>query len=170
MELFLLRHGQAEEFNPSGDAARVLTEKGQRQSLRAGTLLLRMGQRPDLVLSSPRVRCQQTASLFTEAAQMPGPVVQSWLDCGMTKELAISELRAFSDFQRVLLVGHEPDFSSLVESLLGAGSGASVEVKKGALVGLWMTGSGGSAVLRFLIPPKMMRRGKSAPNASEGES
>lgn len=160
MELLLLRHGQAEDFNPSGDAARTLTEKGRRQSRRVGRLLLDLDQRPDIALTSPRVRCQQTAELFAEAARMPGPVVQSWLDCGMTRDLAISELRAFNDFNRVLLVGHEPDLSSLVESLLGVGCGASVEVKKGALVGFWMTASGGSAVLRFVVPPKMMRRCK----------
>lgn len=162
MELVLLRHGQAEDFNPAGDSARVLTEKGQKQSARAGRLFSELDLRPDIILSSPRVRCVQTAECFAEAAGMPGPVNQPWLDCGMTRDLAIGELRAFQDFQRVLLVGHEPDFSSLLESLLGVGSGASIEFKKGAVASLRMSPSGQHATLCGLVPPKWLRRVKVA--------
>ena len=166
MELILLRHGQAEDSNPSGDAARRLTEKGISQSRRTGRLLLDLDQRPEVVLCSPRVRCRETAEIFSEAAQMPGPVIQPWLDCGMSPDEALDELRAFGDFESVMLVGHEPDFSSLVESLLGVVGGAAIEVKKGAVVGLSVEPSGRGAVLRFLLPPKWTRRVKGEPTES----
>lgn len=154
MELILLRHGKAEDINSAGDAARELVERGREQSRNAGRLLRRVDRRPDVVLASPRMRALQTAEEFCAAAKMPGPVVQSWLDCGMDPETAIRELAAFIDFERVMLVGHEPDFSNFVEWLLGC-SGSSVEVKKGGLVGLLVHPPAWHARLLYAIPPKL---------------
>ncbi|MEP4079363.1 SixA phosphatase family protein [Haloferula sp.] len=155
MELILLRHGKAEDANPGGDAERVLVEKGHKQARKAARLLLKLDRRPHVVLTSPRVRTRETADTFCEAAEMPGPVIQSWLDCGMDPETALSELGAFSDFERVMIVGHEPDFSSLVEWLLGC-SGSFVEVKKGSLIGIEVLPPSRKSVLCFAIPPKMI--------------
>lgn len=154
MELVLLRHGKAEDFHESGDFARELVEKGVRQAERAGRLLRALDRRPDLVLTSPRVRAKQTAEHFCEAAEMPGPVTQPWIDCGMRPEVALEELKAFVEFERVMLVGHEPDFSSLVEWLL-VGSGG-VEVKKGSLIGLVVSPPTRGGRLLYNVPPKMM--------------
>lgn len=156
MELILLRHGKAEDFHPGGDADRDLVEKGVRQAERAGRLLAAMDRRPDVVLTSPRLRARRTADVFCAAAGLPGPVLQPWINCGMDPETAISELRAFTDFERVMLVGHEPDFSSFVEWLLGC-SGSSVEVKKGSLVGLEVFPPAWHARLLFAVPPRMMK-------------
>ena len=158
MELILLRHGKAEDSNPGGDAERVLVEKGHKQAHKAACLLLALDRRPDVVLSSPRVRARQTAESFCASADMPGPVMQSWLNCGMDPETALEELRAFSDFERVMIVGHEPDFSGLVEWLLGC-SGSFVEVKKGSLIGIDVHPPARHAILRFVIPPKMIGKG-----------
>src|SRR5690606_4916298 len=108
--------------------------KGFEQAAKVGRLLKRVNRRPEVVLTSPLVRSRQTAEALCEAAEMPGPVVQGWLACGMDPEEAIRELVAFSDFERVAIVGHEPDLSSLVEWLLGC-TGSSVEVKKACLTG-----------------------------------
>lgn len=155
MELILLRHGKAEDSNPGGDAERALVEKGHDQASGAARLLLALDRRPHVVLTSPRVRARETADTFCAVAEMPGPVMQSWLDCGMDPETAMSELSAFSDFDRVMIVGHEPDFSGLVEWLLGC-AGSFVEVKKGSLIGIDVHPPAKHAVLRFVIPPKMV--------------
>lgn len=154
MELILLRHGKAEDSHRGGDFARELVEKGVLQAQRAGRLLAALGCLPDVVLTSPRVRAKQTAERFCQAAGMPGPVVQPWVDCGMGPEAALGELTAFAGFGRVMLVGHEPDFSGLVEWLLGASG--SVEVKKGSLVGLIVSPPSRGGRLLFNVPPKMM--------------
>ena len=155
MELILLRHGKAEDFNAGGDAARVLVQRGHEQAKRAAKLLHKLDRRPHVVLTSPRVRARETAETFCTAAMMPGPVMQSWLDCGMDPETALKELKAFSDFERVLIVGHEPDFSTLVAWLLGC-EGSDVEVKKGAMLGIEVHPPSKQSVLRFVIPPKMV--------------
>lgn len=154
MELILLRHGKAEDFHKGGDFERALVEKGIRQSQRAGRLLAALDRLPEVVLTSPRIRAKQTAEHFCEAAGMPGPVSQPWIDCGMRPEEALKELRAFVEFGRVMLVGHEPDFSGLVEWVLGANG--SVEVKKGSLIGLIVSPPARDGRLLFNVPPKMM--------------
>jgi phosphohistidine phosphatase SixA len=62
---------------------------------------------------------------------------------------------AFSDFERVAIVGHEPDLSSLIEWLLGC-TGSSVEVKKASITGLMVHPPAWHARLLFHIPPGMM--------------
>ena len=156
MELVLLRHGKAEDFNLDGDAERALVERGHKQARRAAKLLQGAERLPEVVLTSPRLRALETAESFCNKVSMPGPVKQSWLDCGMDPETAMRELAAFNDFDRVMIVGHEPDFSGLVEWVLGC-SGSFVEVKKGALVGLEVNPPAMHATLAFLIPPKLIR-------------
>jgi phosphohistidine phosphatase len=154
MDLFLLRHGKAENFNPAGDAARVLVEKGHHQADRAGRVLKRAGWLPDIVLVSPLVRARQTANAFCEAAGIPGAILQGWLACGMSPERALSELTAFAEFKRVALIGHEPDLSRLIGHLLGASAGW-VRMKKGSLACLQVNPPTPIGALEFLIPPRL---------------
>lgn len=154
MELILLRHGKAENGNSQGDAARALVEKGREQARRAGRALKSAGLLPELVLTSPFVRARQTADEFCQTANMPGAVVQGWLASGMQPETAIKELAAFHDFKRVMIVGHEPDFSALVEWILGV-TGGGVEFKKGAIACLKITPPARFGNLIYLVPPKL---------------
>ncbi|WP_035600458.1 phosphohistidine phosphatase SixA [Haloferula sp. BvORR071] len=156
MELLVIRHAKAEDISASGsDFDRALVEKGYGQSKRLGAFLKRIDRRPDVVLTSPLVRARQTAETLCQAAEMPGPVTQGWLACGMDPETAIRELVAFSDFERVAIVGHEPDLSSLIEWLLGC-SGSSVEVKKASITGLLVHPPAWHARLLFHIPPTLL--------------
>ncbi len=156
MELLLLRHGKAEDaLTAPNDFSRTLVEKGVEQATNAARILQAAASLPDLVLCSPLVRAQQTADAFTLAAGIPGPVVQSWLACGMSPEMALKELSAFPDFRRVMIIGHEPDFSRLVQYLLGASGG--VEIKKGSLTCFEVRPPSRSAVLRFLMPFKLAK-------------
>jgi phosphohistidine phosphatase len=154
MDLILLRHGKAEDNHPDGDFARRLVSKGREQAVRAARLLKKAGQLPAIVLTSPYVRARETAELFCEAAGMPGPVSQSWLGCGMSPDAALAELSGFNEFDRILIVGHEPDFSTLAATLVGASAGA-IQVKKGALVGIRILLPSKRGTLRFLVPPKL---------------
>lgn len=154
MDLILLRHGKAEPLNPGGDSARALVDKGREQARHAAKLLKRAKWLPDIVLTSPLARARQTADEFCETAGIPGAVIQSWLACGMRPSQALQELNAFQEFKRVLIVGHETDFSQLIEWVLGA-SGGNVEVKKGALACLQVFPPARHGTLTFLIPPKL---------------
>ena len=155
MDLILLRHGKAEGFHSQGDGARALVEKGREQARRAGLMLKAAGLSPEIVLTSPLVRARQTADEFCQAAGLPGPVLQGWLSCGCRPETVVAELVAFHDFKRVVIVGHEPDFSRFLQWSLGA-YGASIEMKKGALACLRIAPPARHGLLMCLIPPKFV--------------
>ncbi|HXF32310.1 MAG TPA: histidine phosphatase family protein [Solirubrobacterales bacterium] len=132
--IYLLRHGEAEE--PDGDdAARRLTEKGERQALAAGMALRELRIEIDACLASPKVRARETARI---AAEVLGVEVEETepLRGGPFDALALTAGRG-----AVLLVGHEPDFSAEVGRL----TGANIALKKGGiavvdgstLVALW---------------------------------
>ena len=154
MDLILLRHGKAEDTNPEGDFARALTEKGREQSRRAGTLLKSAGTLPDIVLTSPLIRARQTADEFCQAAGIAGPVIQDWLASGFPPATGLNELVTYCEFERVAIIGHEPDFSLLITLLIGASKG-SINMKKGALACVRVFPPACQGRLLFLIPPKL---------------
>jgi phosphohistidine phosphatase len=154
MDLILLRHGTAEDFNKDGDAARELIPKGREQARKMGKLLKDTRWQPEIVLTSPLVRARQTADEFCETASVPGAVIQGWLASGMSPEQALKELVGFREFKRVCIVGHEPDFSDFIEWVLGTTYGG-VDVKKGSIACLRINPPSRQGVLKFLIPPKL---------------
>jgi phosphohistidine phosphatase len=124
--IWLLRHGDAADGLP--DAERPLTEKGRAQSHAAGAALKRLGVELDACLTSPKVRAAQTARMACEALGGPEPIIEPKLAGGpFDAEALATGLGA-----NVLLVGHDPDFSTAVRSL----TGARVSMKKGGLAGV----------------------------------
>ncbi|MGJ8642730.1 MAG: SixA phosphatase family protein [Luteolibacter sp.] len=157
MQLVLLRHGKAEDFPSSGggDFARALEEKGMEQARNAARVLSLADFLPDIVLTSPVLRARQTAEEFCRAANITEPLMQEWIACGMSPETALSELRAFAESERVMIVGHEPDFSQLVQYALGA-SGR-IEIRKGSLTCLEINPPSPRASLLFSFPQKLAK-------------
>lgn len=158
MELLIIRHAKAEAHgHPLGDEARALVAKGEDQAERIGRFLRRTGCLPDVVLTSPLVRARQTAQRLCAAGELPEPIEQSWLRSGMDPESAVRELEAFATFERVAIVGHEPDLSGLAAWLLGAAAG-SIEVKKASVTGLLISGRGRRAQLLYHVPCLMQEK------------
>lgn len=153
MQLIILRHGKAQDYHPLGDSSRELVAKGRKQARRAGSLIKNSDWLPDIVLTSPLVRARQTADEFCDSAGIPSAIDQAWIACGMHPERAMKELAAYNKFQRVAIVGHEPDLSQLIRWIIGASAG-DVDMKKGALAGLHITPPSRHGTLAFLIPPK----------------
>ncbi|MDQ2631633.1 MAG: histidine phosphatase family protein [Actinomycetota bacterium] len=120
--IYLLRHGDAEDGD-GDDAARRLTEKGERQARAAGEALAAMGAEIDACLTSPKVRAADTARLACEALGLE-PETTEELRGGPFDSLSLAAGRG-----DVLLVGHEPDFSSEVARL----TGAKAKLRKGGL-------------------------------------
>jgi phosphohistidine phosphatase len=94
--------------------------------------------KPEICLTSPRVRARETAELACEA-----------LGVEVASEDRLSDgdfdpLELAAGLDEVLLVGHEPDFSTAVARL----TGARVDLKKGGLAGVE------DGELRVLVRPK----------------
>lgn len=157
MLLYLLRHAEAEPHRPE-DFGRRLTDEGRTQSLRVGRFMAGLGLCPDLVLASPVLRAKETAEIFVGELGLSQPDMAPWLACGMSPDAACDELAAYAKLDTVMIVGHEPDFSSLAAHLLGLSSGGgAVDIPKASLTGIEMKRPlAGSGTLRFLIPVQFL--------------
>lgn len=158
MELLLIRHGKAAAHgHPQGDRARALVESGHNQAARVGEFLVQEDLVPDIVLTSPLVRARETAEGVCRAAGIDPPVVEAWLACGMSPREALRELAAYrGSLRRVAIVGHEPDFSELVEEIIGAEPGT-VRVKKASVVLLRVDPPQARGVLQFNVWPAFLK-------------
>lgn len=122
--IWLLRHGEAEDGSP--DAERPLTSNGERQATDAGRALALLGVTVEACLSSPKVRALDTARLACE--QLGVEVVSdSRLEGGPFDAWDLA-----AGVEHILLVGHDPDFSTAVHDL----TGAQVRLSKGGLAGV----------------------------------
>jgi len=144
-QLWLLRHGEAEPHGALPDAERRLTERGEQQARSAGAALAALELVPALVYTSPKVRARDTARLACEALGT-GPVEHGPLAGGFEAGEALALVAA--DAERVLIVGHEPDFSQIVLDL----TGARIDMKKGGVAGVRL--DGGRAELIALLRPR----------------
>lgn len=158
VRIHLLRHADAgdREVWSGSDDERPLTAKGRAQSDRLGTFLASVSFKPDMVVSSPKVRAAQTAETVAERLGM-----KVRLDDRLGESLGVSQLEALiADLGAVrpLLVGHDPDFTMLVEALCDA---SGVEMKKGALARIDATRplAAGAGMLRWLVPPDLLKGG-----------
>lgn len=129
-QLWLLRHGDAEPHGTREDFDRRLTGRGEAQSRNAGLALAGLGLTFTAVVTSPRVRARDTALLACEALGNE-PVIHESLAGGFDGQQARG-LVGPEHGERVLIVGHEPDFSSIVHAL----TGARVDMKKGGVAGI----------------------------------
>jgi phosphohistidine phosphatase len=137
--IWLLRHGDAEDGSP--DSARELTGKGKKQSRVAGAALKALDEGIEGCLTSPKVRARQTAELACEPLGVK-PESDDRLAGGGFDAVGLAEGRG-----NVLLVGHEPDFSTVIAEL----TGARVRMRKGGLAAIE------DGVLHALLRPADLR-------------
>jgi len=158
MLLSLLRHAEAESSS-TADFSRCLTAKGIRQAKRVGEFLAERDLMPNLILTSPVLRAKETAHIVWEKLGRSADLSEvSWLACGMEPETGIEELAAYVKFDSVMIVGHEPDFSSLIARLIGLGRGALINVTKASLTGIELSRFAPAiGILRFFLPVKLLK-------------
>lgn len=161
MELYILRHGIAVERGTPGykkDSARPLTPEGEDKMRQIADAMRGMDLKFDLILSSPFARAEQTANIV--AGELDEEVTFSkYLEPGGNALELIGEIND-EKAHRVLLVGHEPDLSSLISVLITGGSDATIELKKGGLCKLTTDKLvfGQCATLNWLLTPKQLRQ------------
>ncbi|HEY8495323.1 MAG TPA: phosphohistidine phosphatase SixA [Myxococcota bacterium] len=114
MQVYIVRHAEAEPAGPSGDGARRLTERGRAQARATGAGLRALGVRLELLLTSPRARALETAALLAEELAGPTPEVRPVLDGAAPADEILDELRVLAGFEQVALVGHMPVVAELV--------------------------------------------------------
>ena len=149
-QLWLLRHGEAEPHGTSADPERRLTPRGEAQSTLAGQALAALGPTFAHVFASPKVRGRDTARLAAPPLGVE-PVEHAPLASGFARSDAVELLHAIASDERILVVGHEPDFSQVVHDL----TGARVDFKKGGVAGIRMEGTRGGELIVLLRPREL---------------
>jgi phosphohistidine phosphatase len=147
-QLWLLRHGEAEPHDSRSDDERRLTPRGEDQSRAAARALAAMDVVFQAVYTSPKVRARDTAKLACEALgaePMEHAPLREGFSAGDARELLHAD-------ERILVVGHEPDFSQVVHDL----TGARIDLKKGGLAGVRMDGARGELIA--LLRPRELDR------------
>jgi phosphohistidine phosphatase len=146
-QIWLLRHGEAVPHDSKPDDDRELTARGERQALAAGEALARLGVEFSACYTSPKVRARDTARLACRELNVEPEDVAA-LHSGFDHDDALELLLAHDDDARILVVGHEPDFSQVLHDL----AGARVDLKKGGVAAVRVERRGGE--LLVLLRPR----------------
>jgi phosphohistidine phosphatase len=163
LELYLIRHGVAEERGSAyrDDTKRPLSEAGTDALRKAACGLARFGVSFDLVLTSPLVRARQTADVLAAALRPRPSIIEiAALAPGGTFQALVEELAARTSGHRIALIGHEPDLSQLAARL--AGLRQPLPFKKGAVCRIDFAAAPPSppGTLRWFLPPAALRKMK----------
>lgn len=157
IRLHLLRHGIAEDAGPATggrDEPRRLTAEGIERMHAGARGMVSLALGIDTVLTSPLVRCVQTAGIVCE--HIGGTAREDVrLRPGLDLDLLEDVLLEHPDARSVLVCGHEPDLSTLAADLTG---GAALHMRKGALAVLDVEAlrpRGGR--LRAFYEPRLLR-------------
>jgi phosphohistidine phosphatase len=150
-QLWLLRHGEAEPHDARPDDERELTERGRDQARAGGAALAALKVEVHLAFTSPKVRARDTALLACEGLGVE-PVEHEPLADGFDADEALTLMAAAGADQRVLIVGHDPDFSQVVYDL----TGARIDLKKGGIAAVRLDGTRGELIA--LLRPREIDR------------
>jgi phosphohistidine phosphatase len=132
MRLYVLRHGPAvaaQEWEGSEDA-RPLTEEGQGETRAAARGLALLRPDIEVIYTSPFARAFATAQIAGEALAVE-VVPAAALAPGARLEQLRALLQERAEAPGVMVVGHEPDLSTLVGELIAAPQPARLALKKG---------------------------------------
>ena len=164
MDLYILRHGIAEEQAPDtsgGDSQRRLTAEGCKKIRSAAKGMKALELEFDLILSSTFLRAKETAEIVARVlgANKALHLSPALAADGNPKAL-IDDLKAqHKKRSSVLLVGHEPYLSRLISLLISGDTGISINLKKGGLCKLSTQSLqyGRCATLEWFLTPGQMR-------------
>ena len=162
MKLYLVRHAIAEDIgNFEGDSLRPLTEKGREKMKKIALALEGLGVQPGLIVSSPYVRASQTAVILAKDLKYKKEIAYSDFLVPMAEPNdMIGEINEKFSVDELMLVGHEPNLSSLASVLLAGNSDLSINLKKGGVCCLSVDDLhyNRKATLEWLVTPKISTR------------
>ena len=155
MQLYFLRHGEADWPGwTKPDDERPLTDFGKKEVRQVAKFLNRLKVKPDLIVTSPLPRALQTAEAAAE--QLKTKLRQ---DEALEPGFGISELSTVlkrHPSKVLMLVGHEPDFSSVISAL----SGGFIKMSKAGVALVDIDPDTEKGILLWLFPPKFARKAK----------
>jgi phosphohistidine phosphatase len=163
MDLYIIRHGKAEEKTASvtSDSGRKLTENGIREIEMISKSLKALDVQIDYLISSPLNRAKQTADIISKDLLKRKKQFLIWDE--LKPEIPIEQTKKkihTLNFSSIMLVGHEPHLSSLIGSIISDSTKTEISLKKGgfAHIELFSNSSPLHGVLKSLLTPKQMKK------------
>ncbi len=141
MDIYVIRHGKAEENSASGlDRDRVLRGKGRKQAKWLADEIAKRETRPDLVLSSPYPRARETAEPIWDALGM-----EAQIDDRLGAERSLSDmldvLMDTRGSECVAIVSHNPNCARIVSTMCNGLMTMPAGHRTGELAHVQITGS-----------------------------
>ncbi|HEY2882975.1 MAG TPA: histidine phosphatase family protein [Pirellulales bacterium] len=161
MLLYIVRHAWAEERDDThwpDDLLRPLTPDGVDRFERMVKKLHKVGFAPELVATSPAVRCQQTAEIISKRTGNPEVIPAGPLAPG-SDLAAMHSWMADHPKNTVAWVGHAPDVGRLTARLIGNGE-LNIRFAKGAIAAIRFesTVQAGAGELQWLATAKLLSK------------
>ena len=156
-KLLIMRHAKSDWGSGVADHERPLNKRGTAAAAAMGKALAAMDEVPDLVISSTATRAATTSRLAAEAGAWNSRITYSDALYGTSARGALEVLmEADPGAASVMLVGHQPTWSALVEHL----TGGSVAIKTATVAAIdlyirdWTDAPNTHGELLYLLQPR----------------
>ncbi len=156
-KLLIMRHAKSDWGSGLADHERPLNKRGTKAAAAMGKALAAMEAVPDLVISSTATRAATTVELAAAAGDWNSRITYSDALYGASVRGSLEVLMgADPGAASVMLVGHEPTWSSLVAHL----TGGAVAIKTATVAAIelyvrdWAEAEYAQGELLFLLQPR----------------
>jgi phosphohistidine phosphatase len=163
LELVILRHGEAGRRSTSvgNNRGRGLTASGREKMEDMANSVKRLKLTIDKIATSPLARARETSEIVAKVLKKQGDL-EVWDE--LKPEAATADLyRRLSKLKRessILLVGHEPYLTGMINELISGGKKSRILLKKGGMAKVTIDSlePKPSGELRWLLTPRQIKR------------
>jgi phosphohistidine phosphatase len=162
MDLYIVRHAWAADRDDSqwpNDDLRPLTAEGQQRFARVVAKLHDRGMNPEMIATSPLVRCVETAQLLVAGTPDEPKIIElEELRPGSNLDgLLTWTARQARKCRQIAWVGHAPDVDRMAAALIGAGDSL-LRFAKGGIAAIRFDGlpTRGGGELQWLLTAKIL--------------
>jgi len=155
MNIFLIRHGKAEPASQAKkDSDRELTEEGINIIKRSVGFWKNGIKSFDFIITSPFKRAVQTAEIIAELTNYKNDLIKDKALSPGCSTRSIIELAEVLNGDNIAFVGHQPDMSYHISSLV-CNSQLNLKFSPASIAKVSFKGNPnpGKGILEFLLPP-----------------
>ena len=119
--IYFIRHAKSSWDDPVlSDFDRPLNDKGLSDAPKMGKKLQSLGIIPDVIVSSPAIRAQETADIIKKEIGFFGEIIYNKKIYNATTDKITEVIHRLShDLECVFIVGHNPGLNEIVHELMG---------------------------------------------------
>ncbi|MCX7984400.1 MAG: histidine phosphatase family protein [Bacteroidetes bacterium] len=152
MLCYFVRHGETEQSHSIHESERKLSDFGLQQAKTVGLFISKLHPLPELILTSPLLRAQQTATVINEYLHLPVECTEYLLN-GVDIRQLFNLLNA-NPHTSLVLVGHQPSLGEIISILLSHTTDIEIQIKPCTLVAVDIPKpvKPGNGKLLFIVP------------------